>query len=75
MTVQLPISYETLVDLIEQLPQNQLQDLFYRLAQITGYSKLNPAEKMKILRSAQLNLAVNQEPSARREVWYDDDGR
>jgi hypothetical protein len=32
-------------------------------------------EKLRRLRAAQIDSAVNQEPSPRRADWYDDDGR
>ncbi|GAB4432146.1 MAG: hypothetical protein KatS3mg051_0894 [Anaerolineae bacterium] len=75
MAVQLTISYETLVALIEQLSDEQRQDLMRRLREHTGPQRLNANDRLRMLRAAQINQAVKEEPSLRREDWYDDDGR
>jgi hypothetical protein len=69
------ISYEEVVKLVEQLPEEQKQDLAQRLQHFVPHRKLTVCEKMTLLRAAQLNVAVNEEPSIRREDWYDDEGR
>jgi hypothetical protein len=75
MTVHLDIPFETLVELIEQLPAEQQNDLLLRLQKRAQGRKLTVDEKMRLLRAAQIDVTVNQEPSPRREDWYDDDGR
>jgi hypothetical protein len=75
MAVQLTIPYETLVELITQLPEDQRQDLLHKLIQMSPQPKLTAAEKMALLRSIQIDRAVNEEPSPRRQDWYGDDGR
>ncbi len=75
MTVYLNIPFETLVELVEQLPAEQQQDLLRRLRARDRGKSLTLDETMRLLRTAQLDVAVNQEPPARREDWYDDDGR
>ena len=75
MTVHLDIPFETLAELIEQLPVEQQQDLVRRIQQRAQSRRLSAGEKMRRLRAAQIDSAVNQEPSPRREDWYDDDGR
>lgn len=75
MTVQLDISFETLVELVRQLPADQQQQLLHRIQAQTYTNGQNVAEKMRKLRSAQIDARVNQVPSPRREEWYDDNGR
>jgi hypothetical protein len=75
MTVHLNVPFETLVELVEQLPIQQQQDLLRRIQQRTQHNRQAIEEKMALLRAAQVDVAVNQEPSPRREDWYDDDGR
>jgi hypothetical protein len=74
MAVQLTIPYETLVELVEQLPEAEQDDLLKRLAQRKQKS-LTAEEKIRLLNEAILSIPVNEEPSIRREDWYDDDGR
>jgi len=73
--VQLTISYETLVALIEQLSDEQRQDLMRRLRERAGQQRLTADDRLQMLRAAQINQAVKEEPSPRRKDWYDDDGR
>lgn len=75
MTVRLEIPYETLVKLVEQLPDEQQRDLLRHLQQATQRQKLTSDEWVALLRSAQNDRPVREEPSIRREDWYDDDGR
>lgn len=73
MTVQLSIPYETLVELVEQLPESQQRDLIRRIEH--HQQELTLTEKMKLLKAAQIDLDVNVEPSLRRQDWYDDNER
>jgi hypothetical protein len=75
IAVQLPITYETLVEMVEQLPREQQLDLMRRLQARAFLQPLTSEEKLKLLRTAQVDVTVNQEPSPRREDWYGDDGR
>ncbi|MCC6455377.1 MAG: hypothetical protein IT328_10570 [Caldilineaceae bacterium] len=74
MTSQLNIPFETLVALVEQLPAEQQQLLLQRI-QSRFQNGQTVDEKMKLLRAVQVDVTVNEEPSLRREDWYDDDGR
>ncbi len=69
MSIHLPISYEMLVYLVEQLSEAQRQDLMRR------FGANVPEEKLALLRAVQFERPVIEEPSDRREDWYDDDGR
>ena len=69
------IPYETLAELAEQLPREQREDLIRRLQQRAQPDTASASEKMKRLREAQISVAVNVEPSLRREDWYADNGR
>ena len=75
MAVQLNIPYETLVELVEQLPDEQQQDLVRRLQTRAAHRELTAEEKMRRLRAAQIHADVKEEPSPRREDWYDDGER
>jgi hypothetical protein len=75
MAVQLSIPYETLIALVEQLPNHEKVDLLQRLQQATFIHEQSIEEKMRLLKSAQLNVPVLEEPSVRRVDWYGDDGR
>jgi hypothetical protein len=75
MTVQLPIPYETLVTLIDQLPAQQQQDLLVHLLDKAKTRQLSKEEKRALFHASILDIPVNEEPSIRREDWYDDDAR
>lgn len=76
MALQLPIRYEQLVELVEQLSEEQQKDLIKRL--LTHHAQQRPLtveEKLKLLDAVKLDVAINEEPSIRRVDWYSDDGR
>ena len=75
MAVQLNIPYETLLSLIDQLPEPQRNDLLRHLLKQAGDRKLTPEEKIALYHASILHNTVNEEPSVRRQDWYDDDGR
>lgn len=75
MTVQLDIPYETLLGLIDQLPEEQKHDLLSHLLKQADNRKLSPEEKIALYHASILHNAVNEAPSIRREDWYNDDGR
>lgn len=71
MAVQLNITYETLLTLIEQLPPEQQRDLAQRLQAHTQQHDLPADAWMKLLREAQIDAPIGEEPSPRRADWYD----
>ena len=76
MVVQLPIQYEQLAELVEQLSEEQQKDLIKRM--LTRQARQRPLtveEKLKLLDAAKLDVAIREEPSIRRVDWYGDDGR
>ena len=76
MAVQLNIPFETLRDLIKQLPAEERQHLLADLLQETAREReLTAQEKIALLDAAKLNHKVLDQPSIRREDWYGDDGR
>lgn len=76
MALQLPIKYEQLVELIEQLSEEQKKDLMKRLlAHEAQQRPLTIEEKLRLLDAIKLDVAISEEPSVRRVDWYDDDGR
>jgi hypothetical protein len=74
-TVQLNLSYETLLDLIEQLPVDQKRDLLMRLLEDARNRVLSKEEKQALYHASILSIPIKEEPSIRREDWYGDDGR
>ncbi|MBI5958188.1 MAG: hypothetical protein HY866_05615, partial [Chloroflexi bacterium] len=66
MAVQLNIPFETLVELVEQLPDEQQLDLVRHLQQRTQQRQLTAGEKMQRMRTAQFHGIVKEEPSPRR---------
>jgi hypothetical protein len=75
MAVQLKIPYETVLNLVEQLPEEQKHELLTRLLNNAENRPLTKEEKKTLYHSSILSIPVNEEPSIRREDWYDDDGR
>lgn len=78
MAVQLTISYETLRNLVLQLPPQEAQQLAAEIrTQFGDGMPLSPAERAAHLRSAVIHgdVTVSDTYSDRREDWYDDDGR
>jgi hypothetical protein len=74
MTVQLNISYETLIELVEQLPTEQQRDLLTRLLEKAD-NQLSKEEKKALYHASILSVPVLDAPSIRRQDWYGDDGR
>ncbi len=75
MAVRLNIPYETLVELVEQLPSDKQQDLLVRLLEKSKTRRLSKEERKALFHASILNIPVKEAPSVRREDWYDDDGR
>lgn len=75
MAVNLPLSYETVIQLVEQLPREQQETLLLHLLSTSQSRTLSPDEKKALFHASILSVPVNEAPSIRREDWYDDDGR
>lgn len=76
MALQLPIQYEQLIDLVQQLSEEQQKDLIRRLLALQAQQRpLSIEEKLKLLDAVKLDVPISEEPSVRRVDWYDDDGR
>ncbi len=74
MAVQLTIPYETLVELIEQLSAAEQQALIERLLS-AKQAALTRAERLAAYHASIMSVPLREEPSIRREDWYDDDAR
>ena len=74
MAVKLDVPFETLVELVKQLPFQQQQILLQEIQEQVP-PELSVETKMQLLRATQIDFAVKQEPSLRREEWYGDEGR
>ncbi|HLY24896.1 MAG TPA: hypothetical protein VKQ72_01060 [Aggregatilineales bacterium] len=75
MTVQLSIPFETLVSLVEQLPESEKKNLIERVKVHATASELSPEQKIALFESMAIDAEVIEVPSVRREDWYGDDGR
>ena len=75
MAVQLSIPFETLVSLVEQLPDDQKQTLIKRVQAHADAAELSAEQKITRFEAIVIDAEVIEVPSVRREDWYDDDGR
>lgn len=76
MAVQLKIPYDTLRDLVRQLPSDERDHLLSELLHdVSKQRPLNKEEKLALLDTMKLSHKVRETPSIRREDWYDDHGR
>jgi hypothetical protein len=76
MTIHLPLQFQQVVDLVDQLSEQEQQILIQRLlARNTEMSPLTPAEKIRLFDASKLHNRVLETPSPRRADWYNDDGR
>ncbi len=76
MAVQLDIPYETLLVLVEQLPEEQQHDLLRRLLDKARTHSFSVDDRLALLEALTVDLgAVSSSYSDRREDWYGDDGR
>jgi hypothetical protein len=75
MAVQLNIDYEALVQLVNQLPVDKQQALLVHLLERAKIRQLSKEEKIALLHASILSVPIKEEPSIRREDWYDEDGR
>jgi hypothetical protein len=69
------IRYEEVVHLAEQLTPSEQTALITHLLELARYRQLTKEERKALFHASILDVAVAQEPSPRREDWYDDDGR
>lgn len=74
--LRLNLDYEQIIALIEQLSHDEQQKVaLHILSHPADEHELTVEEKLHLLDSIKMNLKFNEEPSIRREDWYDDDGR
>jgi hypothetical protein len=69
------VSYEQVVALVDRLSPVEQTRLTTYLLEAAQKRQLSAEEKMRLLRSIQFDVEVNETPSVRRVDWYDDDGR
>jgi hypothetical protein len=76
MAVQLNIPYDTLRELVKQLPTDEREQLLTDLLRETAETRsLTKQEKLALLNAMKLPNKVLEAPSVRREDWYGDNGR
>jgi hypothetical protein len=74
--VQLNLSYETVIDLVEQLPFEEQKTLLFHLLGKAKNHRLDKDERKKLFHSMVVDLGkVSPAYSERREDWYGEDGR
>jgi hypothetical protein len=72
MALQLPIKYEQLIELVEQLSEDQQKDLITRL--LTRNKLQTPSDRLVVFQSMSLNLGqVLTGYSDHRADWYNED--
>ncbi len=69
------VSFEKVLELADRLTPTEQTRLTAHLLKATHQRKLRADEKMSLLRAAQIDVEVIQEPSVYREDWYGEDGR
>lgn len=69
------LSFETISELVDQLPPEQQEILMRRLLERAKNRQLSSEERKALYHASILNVPFNEEPSPRREDWYDDEGR
>jgi hypothetical protein len=75
IAVQLSIPYDTLRELVKQLPTDEREQLLTDLLRETAATRsLTKQEKLALLNAMKLHNKVLEAPSVRREDWYGDDG-
>jgi hypothetical protein len=75
MAVVLQLTYEDVIELVEQLPEAEIAALMARLLERKGGDLLLPEVRKALYHASILRVPVNEAPSIRREDWYGDDGR
>lgn len=68
------MTFDDVVELVERLSSQEQTRLTTHLLELARKRQLSVQEKMKLLRSAQIDVEIISTPSPRREDWYDDDG-
>lgn len=68
-------TYGEVVKLAEQLTSEEQTTLITHLLDLARRRQLTVAERKALMNATILSNPVAQEPSIRREDWYDDDGR
>lgn len=76
MAVQLNIDYQQVMHLVEQLSASEQDELISKILLRRAQQRpLTIEEKLYLWDASKIHSEVNETPSARREDWYDDDGR
>jgi len=75
MAVQLTIPYQTLLELVDQLSEDQKRELINHLQEQAKQRKLSPEEWRALFESAVITTPISPDFSFNRADWYDDDGR
>jgi len=69
------LTLEKIVELVDRLTPQEQTALTAHLLEAARKRQLSVQEKMRLLRAAQIDVTVLEEPSVRREDWYGEDGR
>jgi hypothetical protein len=69
------VTLEQVVELADRLSPLEQTQLTAHLLEVARKRQLSAQEKMSLLRAAQIDVVMLEEPSVRREDWYSDDRR
>jgi hypothetical protein len=69
------VSYTEVMRLAEQLSPQEQAALIAHLQQLAQHQQLTKEQRKALLEASILDIPFINEPSPRREDWYDDDGR
>ena len=72
MSVQLTVSYDALLGLVDQLPPEERGALLRHLLDQVERRALTDEEWLAAFRACMIDRPIREVPSARREDWYDD---
>ena len=69
------IACENVLEMAKQLTPEQQTSLVVSLLEIAKERELTKQERKALFKASILDIPFLNEPSPRREDWYDDDGR
>lgn len=69
------VSYDQVLELAKRLTSEEKKALAEQLLKTSEDRELTIEERKALLEASILSIPFLEEPSPRREDWYDDDGR
>jgi len=69
------ITYEDVLKMAERLTPEEQTMLVVHLLEVAKERDLTKEEREALFKAIMIDIPILNEPSPRREDWYDDDGR